>query len=77
MYNSVINILLHTSTSGFSFLNLCRDEFILEESGLGRIVGRKKDVIIRGGENIYPKEIEDFLDTHDDILESQVHFVEL
>jgi acyl-CoA synthetase (AMP-forming)/AMP-acid ligase II len=29
-------------------------------------------MIIRGGENIFPKEIEDFLNTHDNILESQV-----
>lgn len=33
-------------------------------------------MIIRGGENIFPKEIEDFLDTHPDILETQVVSVE-
>jgi len=48
------------------------DQFILYESGYGSVVGRKKDIIIRGGENIFPKEIEDFLETHSDILESQV-----
>lgn len=36
------------------------------------IVGRIKDMIIRGGENIYPKEIEDFLNTHQEILEAHV-----
>ncbi|EFN78596.1 Acyl-CoA synthetase family member 2, mitochondrial [Harpegnathos saltator] len=48
------------------------DQFILEESGYGKIVGRLKDMIIRGGENIFPKEIEDFLITHPKILEVQV-----
>jgi medium-chain acyl-CoA ligase, mitochondrial len=46
------------------------DQFILREDGYGQIVGRLKDVIIRGGENLFPKEIEDFLNTHPDILES-------
>jgi fatty-acyl-CoA synthase len=36
------------------------------------ITGRIKDMIIRGGENIYPKEIEDFLNSHDDINDVQV-----
>ncbi|XP_063376010.1 medium-chain acyl-CoA ligase ACSF2, mitochondrial-like [Cydia fagiglandana] len=48
------------------------DKFILGEDGYGRIVGRLKDIIVRGGENIAPKEIEDLLNTHRDILESQV-----
>ncbi|KAF5276530.1 hypothetical protein FQR65_LT03960 [Abscondita terminalis] len=48
------------------------DKFVLQEDGYGRVVGRLKDMIIRGGENIYPKEIEDVLNTHPDILESQV-----
>lgn len=37
------------------------------------MVGRLKDIIMRGGENIAPKEIEDVLDTHPNILESQVY----
>lgn len=45
---------------------------MLEENGYGRIVGRIKDMIIRGGENIYPKEVEDFLNTHPDIVECHV-----
>lgn len=36
------------------------------------ISGRIKDMIIRGGENVYPKEIEDFLYSHHDVLEVQV-----
>merc|ERR1712088_132127 len=37
----------------------------------GQIVGRMKDMIIRGGENIYPREIEEFLHTHPAIMEAQ------
>ncbi|KAI9586319.1 medium-chain acyl-CoA ligase ACSF2, mitochondrial [Glossina fuscipes] len=48
------------------------DQFILEADGYGRIVGRLKEMIIRGGENIFPKEIEDFLNTHPNILETHV-----
>ncbi|XP_056635689.1 medium-chain acyl-CoA ligase ACSF2, mitochondrial-like [Diorhabda sublineata] len=48
------------------------DQVILTKDGYANIVGRIKDMIIRGGENIYPKEIEDFLITHPDILEVQV-----
>ncbi|XP_073949026.1 medium-chain acyl-CoA ligase ACSF2, mitochondrial-like, partial [Choristoneura fumiferana] len=48
------------------------DKFTLNEDGYGRIVGRLKDIIVRGGENIAPKEIEDLLNTHPDIVESQV-----
>ncbi|CAH0581128.1 unnamed protein product [Chrysodeixis includens] len=48
------------------------DKFTISEDGYGRIVGRLKDIIIRGGENIAPKEIEDLLNTHPDIIESQV-----
>jgi fatty-acyl-CoA synthase len=40
--------------------------------GFYRITGRMKDMIIRGGENIYPREIEEFLLTHPDIIEVQV-----
>ena len=39
----------------------------LDEAGYISIVGRLKDMIIRGGENIYPREIEEFLFTHPDI----------
>lgn len=43
-----------------------------DANGFYRITGRLKDVIIRGGENIYPAEIEEFLFTHPKIKDSQV-----
>lgn len=46
------------------------DQFVLRPDGYGNVVGRLKEVIIRGGENIYPREIEDLLNTHPDIIES-------
>ena len=42
------------------------------EDGYYKITGRIKDMIIRGGENIYPKEIEEFLYTHDAVVDVQV-----
>ncbi len=45
---------------------------IMDEEGYLRIVGRIKDMIIRGGENIYPREVEEFLYTHPKIREVQV-----
>jgi fatty-acyl-CoA synthase len=44
----------------------------LDEEGWLRITGRVKDMVIRGGENVYPREIEEFLYTHPKILEVQV-----
>ncbi|BES71375.1 AMP-binding protein [Marinobacter nanhaiticus D15-8W] len=44
----------------------------MDEDGFIQIVGRIKDMVIRGGENIYPKEIEEFLYTHPSIEEVQV-----
>ncbi|NXG61192.1 ACSF2 synthetase, partial [Hemiprocne comata] len=44
----------------------------LDEHGYCRIIGRFKDMIIRGGENIYPAEIEQFLHTHPKVEEVQV-----
>lgn len=44
----------------------------LDGFGYGRIEGRIKDMIIRGGENIYPAEIEQFLHTHPKVQEAQV-----
>jgi len=44
----------------------------LDEDGYVKIVGRIKDMIIRGGENIYPREVEEFLHTHPAISEAQV-----
>ena len=48
------------------------DLAILDEEGYLRITGRLKDMIIRGGENIYPREIEEFLYTHPKILDVQI-----
>jgi fatty-acyl-CoA synthase len=44
----------------------------MNEHGYVRITGRIKDMIIRGGENIYPREIEEFLYTHPKVAEVQV-----
>ncbi|XP_046474559.1 medium-chain acyl-CoA ligase ACSF2, mitochondrial isoform X1 [Neodiprion pinetum] len=48
------------------------DQFVLRPDGYGRIIGRLKDMLIRGGENIFPKEIEEFLETHPAVLEAHV-----
>jgi fatty-acyl-CoA synthase len=48
----------------------------MNENGYVRITGRIKDMIIRGGENIYPREIEEFLFTHPKVSEVQVFGVE-
>ncbi|RJG52177.1 AMP-binding protein [Sphingobium terrigena] len=45
---------------------------VIDEEGYGRIVGRLKDMIIRGGENIYPREIEEYLYRHDAVEDVQV-----
>jgi fatty-acyl-CoA synthase len=44
----------------------------MDQDGYVNIVGRSKDMIIRGGENIYPREIEEFLYTHPQIKDVQV-----
>ncbi|HEY1698475.1 MAG TPA: AMP-binding protein [Trebonia sp.] len=48
------------------------DLAIMDDDGYVSITGRIKDMVIRGGENIYPREIEEFLYTHPDILDAQV-----
>ncbi|HEY9578121.1 MAG TPA: AMP-binding protein, partial [Pseudobacillus sp.] len=48
------------------------DLAVMDENGYIRVTGRLKDMIIRGGENIYPREIEEFLYTHPKILDAQV-----
>ncbi|WP_277673534.1 AMP-binding protein [Piscibacillus halophilus] len=45
---------------------------IMDEEGYVEITGRIKDMVIRGGENIYPREIEEFLYKHPDIVDVQV-----
>ena len=49
-----------------------RDLAVMDDDGYLRIVGRLTDMIIRGGENIYPREIEEFLYTHPEIEDAQV-----
>jgi fatty-acyl-CoA synthase len=44
----------------------------MRDDGYANIVGRIKDVVIRGGENVYPREVEEFLYTHPDIEDVQV-----
>ncbi|KAK3913440.1 Medium-chain acyl-CoA ligase ACSF2, mitochondrial [Frankliniella fusca] len=51
------------------------DQFVLEEDGYARIVGRIKELVIRGGENIAPKEVEDALAAHPAVLEASVYGV--
>ena len=48
------------------------DLAVMDDDGCVRITGRIKDMVIRGGENIYPREIEEFLYTHPDVLDAQV-----
>ena len=45
---------------------------VMDEGGYTQITGRIKDMIIRGGENIYPREVEEFLYSHPSILDVQV-----
>ncbi|XP_039281712.1 medium-chain acyl-CoA ligase ACSF2, mitochondrial isoform X2 [Nilaparvata lugens] len=51
------------------------DQFILTEDGFGKVVGRVKDLIIRGGENIAPKEVEEHLEKHPSVREVHVYAV--
>jgi len=48
------------------------DLAVMDDEGYVRIVGRNKDMIIRGGENIYPRELEEFFHTHPAVAEAQV-----
>ena len=48
------------------------DLAVMDADGYVKIVGRLKDMIIRGGENVYPREIEEYLFTHPDIVDAQV-----
>ncbi|GAB2694570.1 AMP-binding protein [Kitasatospora kifunensis] len=48
------------------------DLAVMDQDGYLAVTGRIKDLVIRGGENIYPREIEEFLLTHPDVLDAQV-----
>ena len=45
---------------------------VMDDEGYVEITGRIKDLVIRGGENVYPREIEEFLYTHPDVVDAQV-----
>jgi fatty-acyl-CoA synthase len=47
------------------------DLAVIDEQGFAAIVGRLKDMVIRGGENIYPREVEEFLYRHPKVLDVQ------
>jgi len=47
----------------------------MDQNGYVKVTGRTDDMIIRGGENIYPREIEEFLYTHPEISDVQVYGV--
>jgi fatty-acyl-CoA synthase len=48
------------------------DLAVMDTEGYLNIVGRIKDMVIRGGENVYPREVEEFLYTHPDVVDAQV-----
>jgi fatty-acyl-CoA synthase len=48
------------------------DLAVMDADGYLSIVGRSKDMVIRGGENIYPREVEEFLYRHPDVVDAQV-----
>ena len=48
------------------------DLAVMDDAGYVKIVGRLKDMIIRGGENVYPREVEEYLFTHPDVVDAQV-----
>jgi fatty-acyl-CoA synthase len=48
------------------------DLAVMRDDGYCTVVGRIKDMVIRGGENVYPREIEEFLYTHPDVDDAQV-----
>jgi fatty-acyl-CoA synthase len=48
------------------------DLAVMDDEGYADITGRIKDMVIRGGENVYPREIEEFLYSHPDILDASV-----
>lgn len=53
-------------------ISIFRDILMLDEDGYGVVAGRIKDIIIRGGENIQPQEIEYYLESHPSIIQAQV-----
>ena len=64
-----------TNSSWSEMIVLSSDIAVMDEDGFGAIVGRMKDCVIRGGENIYPTEIEQFLYKHPVVEDVQVGYV--
>ena len=54
-------------------ITIFRDLAVFDEDGFCKIEGRIKDMIIRGGENLYPLEIEQIIYKHPDVMDVQVH----
>lgn len=52
-----------------------RDIGVMHENGTVSIVGRSKDMIVRGGENIYPTEVENYIDKHPKVADVQVWLI--
>lgn len=48
------------------------DLAVMDEDGYVQVTGRIKDMVVRGGEHVYPREVEEFLLTHPDIVDAQV-----
>jgi acyl-CoA synthetase (AMP-forming)/AMP-acid ligase II len=58
---------------------ICKDRWyrtgdigVMHPSGTVSIVGRSKDMIVRGGENVYPTEVEQFIDRHPAVADVQI-----
>lgn len=49
----------------------------MDEEGFIKIVGRTKELIIVGGENVYPRELEELLHTHPEIVDVHVNSMQL
>lgn len=72
--NTDIAFIAFSTSHMYNFINF-RDIFTMTESGHGCFVGRIKEMVNRGGENVYPREVEDYLKTHPNIKEGKLtHF---
>ncbi|QQP51015.1 Uncharacterized protein FKW44_012213 [Caligus rogercresseyi] len=64
--------LFHFMSNKRLFMFCSRDLALMTEMGFCKIIGRIDDMVIRGGENLYPKEIEDMLSKHPNVLETYI-----
>ena len=65
------SLISRKNVNGFIF-EFFRDIGVIDEKGYGQIIGRLKDLVIRGGENLYPREIEEILVRQPNIQEAYV-----